>query len=42
MKRLGIALACAAIMAMPIAAQVKKVDAKSDKPIYVVGVSGMT
>ena len=45
MYRSGIALACAAMLALPVMAQVKIVDSKEKKSevsTFVVGVSGMT
>ena len=46
MYRTGIALACAAMLALPVMAQVKDIDAKKKKKkpemsTYIVGVSGM-
>ncbi len=45
MYRSGIALACMAILALPVMAQVKGTDSKqkkSKKSSFIVGVSGMT
>jgi len=47
MYRMGIGIACAIMLALPVMAQVKTIDAKTQKAkpakaTFVVGVSGMT